>query len=105
VARTEVTPISYPVPCSIASGFHSAQYAANHYSQINDCATTSQNFCTTPRSLPESYSCQPSTPSMLPTISYYNGVSDLDRHESMEGQLDGTSSKDSPSSNAGIDLV
>jgi hypothetical protein len=42
---------------------------------------------------------------MLPNISYYNGVSDLYRHESMEGQLDRMSSKDSPSSNAGIDLV
>jgi hypothetical protein len=42
---------------------------------------------------------------MLPTISYYNGVSNLHRHESMEGQLDRTSSKDSPSSNADIDLV
>jgi hypothetical protein len=59
VARTEVTPISYPVPCTIASGFHSTQYAANHYSRMNDCASTSQNFCATPRSLPEGYSCQP----------------------------------------------
>jgi hypothetical protein len=42
---------------------------------------------------------------MLPTISYYNGVSDLQRHESMGGQLDRTSSKDFPSSNADIDLV
>jgi hypothetical protein len=42
---------------------------------------------------------------MLPTISYYNGVSDLHRHESMEGQLDRTSSKDSSSSIAGIDHV
>jgi hypothetical protein len=42
---------------------------------------------------------------MLATISYYNGVSDLHRHESMEGQLDRMSSKDIPSSNAGIDLV
>jgi hypothetical protein len=42
---------------------------------------------------------------MRPTISYYNGVSDLHRHESMKGQLDRTSSKDSPCSNTGIDLV
>jgi hypothetical protein len=42
---------------------------------------------------------------MLPTISYYNGVSDLHSHESMDEQLDKTPSKDSPSSNAGIDLV
>jgi hypothetical protein len=42
---------------------------------------------------------------MLPTKSYYNGVSDLHRHESREGQLDRTSSKDFPSSNAGIDLI
>jgi hypothetical protein len=42
---------------------------------------------------------------MLSTISYCNGVLDLHRHESIEGQLDRTSSKDSPSSNAGIDLV
>jgi hypothetical protein len=42
---------------------------------------------------------------MLSIISYYNGVSDLHRHKSMEGQLDRTSSKDSPSSNVGIDLV
>jgi hypothetical protein len=42
---------------------------------------------------------------MLPTISYYNGVSDLHRHESMEGQLDRTSGKNFPSSNADIDLV
>jgi hypothetical protein len=42
---------------------------------------------------------------MLPTISYYNGVSDLHRHKTMEEQLDRTSSKDSPSSNAGIDPV
>jgi hypothetical protein len=42
---------------------------------------------------------------MLPTISYYNGVSDLLRHRTMEEQLDRTSIKDSPSSNAGIDLV
>jgi hypothetical protein len=42
---------------------------------------------------------------MLATISYYNGVSDLHRHKSMEGQLDRTSSKDFPSSNVGIDLV
>jgi hypothetical protein len=105
VARTEVAPISYPVPCTIASGFHLAQYVANHYSQMNDCGSTSPNFCITPHSLPESYSCQPSTPYMLSTISYYNGVSDLHRHECMEGQLDRTSSKDSPSSNVGIDLV
>jgi hypothetical protein len=105
VARTEVTPISYSVPCIVASGFQSAHYAANHYSQMNSCASTSQNFCTTPRSLPESYSCQPSTPYVLSTISYYNGVSDLHRHESMEGQLDRTSNKDFPSSNAYIDLV
>jgi hypothetical protein len=57
VARTEVTPISYPVPCTVASGFYLAQYAANNYSQMNDFAstnvpldnaqaysTTSQNF-------------------------------------------------------------
>jgi hypothetical protein len=42
---------------------------------------------------------------MLATISYYNGVSDLHRHESMEGQLDTTSNKDFPSSNACIDLI
>jgi hypothetical protein len=42
---------------------------------------------------------------MMSTISYYNGVSDLHRHESMEGQLDRMSSKDFPSSNADIDLV
>jgi hypothetical protein len=42
---------------------------------------------------------------MLPTISYYNGVSDLHMHESMEGQLDRMSSKDFPSTNTGIDLV
>jgi hypothetical protein len=93
------------IPCTIASGFHLAQYVANHYSQMNDCGSTSPNFCITPHSLPESYSCQPSTPYMLSTISYYNGVSDLHRHECMEGQLDRTSSKDSPSSNVGIDLV
>jgi hypothetical protein len=61
VARTKVTPISYSVPSTVASGFHSAQYAANHYSQMNDCASTSQNICTTPRSLLESYTCQPNT--------------------------------------------
>jgi hypothetical protein len=72
---------------------------------MNNYASTSQKFCTTPRSLPESYSCQPNTQYMLPTISYYNGVSDLHRHKTMEEQLDRTSSKDSPSSNAGIDLV
>jgi hypothetical protein len=72
---------------------------------MNDCASTSQNFCTTLRSLLESYSSQPNTPYMLPTISYYNGVSDLHRHRTMEEQLDRTSSKDSPSGNAGIDLV
>jgi hypothetical protein len=105
VARTDVTPISYYVPCTIASGFYSAQYTANHYSQMNDCASTSQKIYTTPNSLPESYSCQPSTPYMLPTISYYSGVSNLHRHESMEGQLDRTSSKDFPSSNVGIDIV
>jgi hypothetical protein len=105
VARTEVTPISYSILCIVASGFHLAQYAANHYSQINDCASTSQNFYTDLRSLPESYSCQSSTPYMLPTISYYNSVSDLHMHESMEGQLDRTSNNDFPSSNAGIDLV
>jgi hypothetical protein len=105
VAGTEVTPISYSVPCTVASGFHSAHYAANHYSQMNDCASISQNFCTTLRSLPKSYSCQQSTPYILPTISYYNGVSDLHRHESMEGQLDRTSSNDFPSSNADIDLI
>jgi hypothetical protein len=87
VARLEVTPISYQVPCTIASGFHSAQYVANYYNQMNDCASTSQNFCNTPHSLPESYSCQPSTPYMLPAISYYNGVSDLHKHESMEGAI------------------
>jgi hypothetical protein len=97
VARTVVTPISCPVPCTVASGFHSAQYAANHYSQMNDCASTSQNFCDTSRSLPKSYSCQPNTPYMLPTISYYNSVSDLHRHRTMEEQLDKTPSKDSPS--------
>jgi hypothetical protein len=42
---------------------------------------------------------------MLPTISYYNGVSDLHRHRTMEEQLDRTSTKDSPSSNAGVDLA
>jgi hypothetical protein len=42
---------------------------------------------------------------MLPTISYYNGVSNLHRHESMDGQFDRTSSKNFPSSNADIDLV
>jgi hypothetical protein len=71
-------------------------------------STPSQNFCTAPRSLPESYfstSCQLNTPYMLPTISYYNGVSDLHRHKSTEEQLDRTSSKDCPSSNADIDLV
>jgi hypothetical protein len=105
VARSEIAPISYQLPCIVASGFHSTQYAANHYSQMNDCASISQKFRTTPRSLPKSYSCQLSTPYMLATISYYNGVSDLHRHESMEGQLDTTSSKDFPSSNAGIDLI
>jgi hypothetical protein len=98
VARTEDTPISYLVPCTVASGFHLAQYVSNHYSQMNDYAntnvpldnaqpysTTSQKFCTAPRSLPKSYSCQPNTPYMLPTISYYNGVSYLHRHESMGG--------------------
>jgi hypothetical protein len=118
VASTKVTPISYPVPCTVASGFHSVQYAANHYSQMNDYTSTnvpldnaqaysmtSQKFCTILHSWPESYSCQPNTPYMLSTTSYYNVVSDLHRHESMEGQLDRTSSKDSPSSNAGIDLV
>jgi hypothetical protein len=105
VARLEVTPISYQVLCTVPSGFHLAQYAANHYSQMNDCASTSQNFCTTPRSLPESYYCQPSTPYMVPTISYYNGVLYLHRHESMEEQLDRTSSKDFPSSNVDIGLV
>jgi hypothetical protein len=68
-------------------------------------SVTSQKFCTTLRSLPESYSCQLNTPYMLPTISYYNGISDLHRHKSMEGQLDRTSSKDFPTRNAGIDLV
>jgi hypothetical protein len=68
-------------------------------------STTSQNFCTAPHSWPESYSCQSNTPYMLSIISYYNGVSDLHRHKSMEGQLNRTSSKDSPSSNVGIDLV
>jgi hypothetical protein len=38
-------------------------------------------------------------------ISYCNCVSDLHRHESMEGQLDRMSNKDSPSSNDGLDLV
>jgi hypothetical protein len=42
---------------------------------------------------------------MLPTISYYNGVSDLNRHESMEGRLDRMSIKDFPSSNADTNLV
>jgi hypothetical protein len=42
---------------------------------------------------------------MLPTISYYNGVSDLHRHKSMEGQLDRTFSKDFPSSNAYMNLI
>jgi hypothetical protein len=42
---------------------------------------------------------------MLPTISYYNGVSDLHMHESMEGQLDRMSSRDFPSTNTGIDLI
>jgi hypothetical protein len=42
---------------------------------------------------------------MMPTISCYNGVSDLHRHRTMEEQLDRMSNKDSPSSNAGIDLV
>jgi hypothetical protein len=105
VDRLEVTPISHQVPCTIAGGFHSAQYASNHYSQLNDCPSTSQNVCTTPRSSPESYCCQSSTPYMLPTISYYNGVSNLHRHESMEGQLDRMSGKDFPSSNTDIDLV
>jgi hypothetical protein len=119
VARTEVTPISYPVPCTVASGFYLAQYAANNYSQMNDFAstnvpldnaqaysTTSQNFCTAPYSLLGSYSCHLNTPYMLLTISSYNnGVLDLYKHESMDGQLDRTSSKDSPSSNVGIDLV
>jgi hypothetical protein len=41
VFRIEVTPISYPVLCKVASGFHLAQYVANHYSQMNDCASTS----------------------------------------------------------------
>jgi hypothetical protein len=101
----EVTPISYQVPCTIDSEFYSAQYAANHYSQMNDCVSTSQKFCTTPCLLPESYSYQPSTPYMLPSISYYNGVSDLHRHESMKGQLDRTSNKNFPSSNIDIDLA
>jgi hypothetical protein len=42
---------------------------------------------------------------MLPTISYYNGVLDLHRHKTTEEQLDRTSIKDSPSSNAGTYLV
>jgi hypothetical protein len=42
---------------------------------------------------------------MLPTISYYIGVLDLHRHRTMEEQLYRTSSEDSPSSNAGIDLL
>jgi hypothetical protein len=50
-------------------------------------STTSQNFCTAPRSLPESYSCQSNTPYMLPTISYYNGVSDLHRHKKYGGAI------------------
>jgi hypothetical protein len=65
----------------------------------------SQHFYTAPCSWQESYSCQPNTPYMLSTISYYNGVSDPHRNESMEGQLDKTFSKDSPSSNAYIDLI
>jgi hypothetical protein len=118
VARTEVTPISYSVSCTVASGFHSTQYAANHYSQMNDYVSTnvplhnaqaynmtSQKICTAPCSLLESYSCQPNIPYMLPTISHYNNVSDLHKNRTMEEQLDRTSSKDSPSSNAGIDLV
>jgi hypothetical protein len=104
--------------CIISSGFHSAQYAADHYSQMNDYISTNtpldnaqaysmtfQKICTALRSLPESYSYHPNTPYMLPTISYYNGVSDLHRHKSMEGQLDRTSSKDSLSSYADIYLV
>jgi hypothetical protein len=66
---------------------------------------TSQKFYTASHSWPENYSCQPNTPYMLFTISYYNGVSDLHRHESMKGQLDRMSIKDSPSSIAGIDLI
>jgi hypothetical protein len=66
---------------------------------------TSQYFSTAPRSLLESYSCQSNTPYMLLTILYYNGVSDMHRHKSMEGQLDRMSSKDPLSSNASIDLV
>jgi hypothetical protein len=102
----------------VASGFHSAQYAANHYSQMNDYAstnvpldnaqaynTTSQKFCTAPHSLLESNSCQSNTSYMLPTISYYNSILDLHRHKTMEEQLDRTFNKDSPSSNADIDLI
>jgi hypothetical protein len=40
VARTEVTSISYPVPCRVATGFDLAQYAANDHSQVNNCAST-----------------------------------------------------------------
>jgi hypothetical protein len=97
VARIEITPISYLVPCIVASGFHLAQYAANHYSQMNDYASTNvplDNARTAPHSWPESYSCQLNTPYMLSTISYYNSVSDLHMHESMEGQLDRTSNID-----------
>jgi hypothetical protein len=41
VTRIDVTPISYSVLCTVASGFHLAQYAANHYSQMNDCVSIS----------------------------------------------------------------
>jgi hypothetical protein len=71
-------------------------------------STPSHFFCTAPHSLLENYfntSRQPNTPYMLPTISYYNGVSDVHRHKSMEEQLDRMSNKDSPSSNASMDLV
>jgi hypothetical protein len=39
VARIEVTPNSYPV-FTVASGFHSAKYVVNHYSQMNDYVST-----------------------------------------------------------------
>jgi hypothetical protein len=71
VTRMDVTLNSYPVPWTIASGFHSAQYAANHYSQMNEYTSTnvpsnntqaystpSQKICTALRSLPESYSAE-----------------------------------------------
>jgi hypothetical protein len=40
VTRMEVAPNSYLVSCTVASGFHSAQYTANHYSQMNGYAST-----------------------------------------------------------------